>query len=430
MKKFKIYKTILAFLVLILSCFGFINSVYAIKVDSADIYSIGECGSLLKYKGGVVKVSYVQYVNDGIEYPAYCLDKTKPGAETIPYNVSVSSMINDVGLWRRVINGYPYKTIEELGVDNKFEAFTATKQAIYCYIHGNNPYDYEAIGEAGERTLNAMMKIIENSQNSNETKISNNIDIKTDDGKWEQDTIEKNYISKVFSILPQANIKNYKIELTNENRIDIGGIKLTNLENQERSEFSPNEKFKILIPIKNLNESGSIKIKASAQMATKPVLYGMAPDSSYQDYALTAEIYEDSMGETTDYYSQNETKIIIVKFDSETKSPLENVEFDLLDENKNVVYTGLKTDKDGKIVVENLIPGKYYIKETKTLEGYQANEECIDAEVLLHQQLTVNVYNNKEEKPKVEIQPSEKTKEVKTKEVKTEQVKRLPVTGM
>ena len=95
-----------------------------------------------------------------------------------------------------------------------------------------------------------------------------------------------------------------------------------------------------------------------------------------------------------------------------------------------MIDTGLKTDKDGKIVVENLIPGRYYIKETKTLEGYQANEECIDAEVLLHEQLTVNVYNNKEEKPKVEIQRSEKTKDVKTKEVKTEQVKRLHVTGM
>lgn len=425
MKKNKNYKTIVALLVLILSCFCFINSVYAIKVDSADIYSIGECGALLKYKGVVVKVSYVQYVNEGIEYPAYCLDKTKPGAETTPYNVSVSSMINDVGLWRRVINGYPYRTIQELGVDNKLEAFTATKQAIYCYIHGNNPYDYEGIGEAGERTLKAMMKIIEDSENSKETKISNNIDLVVDDGQWQQDLIEPNCISKEFSILPKANIKNYKIELINENRIDIGGIKLTNLENKEKSEFSPSEKFKILIPIKNLNEDGSIKIKVNAQMATKPVLYGVAPDSGYQDYALTAEIYEDSTGEATDYYSKNETKIIIVKYDSQTNTPLENVKFDLLDENKNVVYTDLKTDKNGRIVIENLIPGRYFIKETKTIEGYQPNEEYIDAEVLLNQQLTINVYNNKEEKPKVEIQSSEKNKEVRTK-----QEKKLPVTGM
>ncbi len=72
--------------------------------------------------------------------------------------MSINSAIKDVGLWRRIINGYPYKTIKELGVENKEEAFTATKQAIYCYIHGNNPEDYGAIGSAGQRTLNAMKK--------------------------------------------------------------------------------------------------------------------------------------------------------------------------------------------------------------------------------------------------------------------------------
>ena len=105
------------------------------------MYSIGDCGQLLKYKGNIVKVSYVECVQDGVNYPAYCLDKTKPGAESGAYTVSINQAVQDVGLWRRVVNGYPYKTLEELGVQTKEEAFTATKQAIYCYIHGNNPND-------------------------------------------------------------------------------------------------------------------------------------------------------------------------------------------------------------------------------------------------------------------------------------------------
>lgn len=424
--KYIVYKSIMVLSIVILASLCFINSVYATTINSAYIYSAGDCGSLLKYKGIVVKVTYVQYVNNGIEYPAYCMDKTKAGVGTTePYTVSIQEMITDVGLWKRIVNGYPYKSLQELGVNNKEEAFTATKQAIYCYIHGNNPDDYEAIGEAGERTLNAMKAIIANSQNSNETKISNNIKIKTDGDEWKQDETEKEYLSKEFSILPQAAIKNYKIQITNENRIDIGGIKLTNLQNEEKNEFLANEKFKILIPIKNLNESGSIKINVETQMATKPVLYGTAPNSDYQDYALTGEIYEDSTGETTDYYSRNETRIIIVKQDKDTNEPLENVEFELLDENKNTVYTGLKTNKEGEITIDNLIPDKYYIKEVNTINGYQKYEELVDAEVSLHQQLTVKIYNNKEEQPEIETNKSEKSKEVATKEVK-----RLPVTGM
>ena len=96
-------------------------------------------------------------------------------------------------MWRYIINGYPYKTIEELGCATKEEAFTATKQALYCYIHGNNINDYEAIGEAGVRTLNAMKQIIANAQNSTETMISNTIQINKNDDDWKQDDIDKNY---------------------------------------------------------------------------------------------------------------------------------------------------------------------------------------------------------------------------------------------
>ncbi len=53
---------------------------------------------------------------------------------------------------------------------NKEEAFTATKHAIYSYIHGNNPNDYTAIGEAGVRTLKALKQIVTNANNSTEVK--------------------------------------------------------------------------------------------------------------------------------------------------------------------------------------------------------------------------------------------------------------------
>lgn len=418
-------KIVVVVAIIILAVLNFINSVYATNINSANLYSIGDCGSLLKYKGMIVKVSYVQYTNEGEEYPAYCLDKTKKGVGDIEYSVSIDKMINDVGLWRVIINGYPYKSIQELNVANKEEAFTATKQAIYCYIHENKPEDYEGIGEAGERTLNAMKQIISNAQNSKEIKISNNVKIIKDKDKWKQDKIDKKYISKEFSILSETQIQNYKIKITSENEKNIEGIKLTDLQNKEKEEFSPNEKFKILIPIKNLTDPGNINIKVETKMKTKPILYGKAPDSSYQDYALTAKVYEDSTGEEKESYTKNETKIIILKQDKETKKILENVEFQILDENKNIIYTGLKTNKEGKIVVENLMPGKYFIKEVNTIKGYQKYEELIEAVVSLNEEYTIKVYNNKEKEPEITTDKKEKSKEV-----KAEEIKRLPITGM
>ena len=135
--------------------------------------------------------------------------------------------------------------------------------------------------------------------------------------------------------------------------------------------------------------------------------------------------YEEGKGEKSDEYPENETKIIIIKQDKETKQKLEGVEFELLDENKNVVYSDLKTNQEGEIEIKHLIPGKYYIRETKTKEGYEIYEQLIDLQVALQEQYTIHVENNPEEKPQVKVE-----KKLKNKEVSSSTVKKLPVTGM
>ena len=397
----------------------FLNFTYAENINSAYIYSIGECGNLLKYKGITVKTTYVQYDNNGINYPVYCLDKTKLGAGDIPYSVSVQNIVQDVGLWRTIVNGYPYKSIRELGVANKEEAFTATKQAVYCYLHENEPEDYEAIGEAGERTLNALKTIVSNARNSNETKMSSTITINKNISDWKQDNINENYVSKEYSINAKSNVSSYKIIISKENEIDLDGIKVTDKDNNDRTEFKSNEKFKVLIPIKKMKEKGSFKLDVEAEVETKPILYGTAPSSEYQDYAMTAATYENGNGTASDEYQKNETKIIIIKKDQENQKIMEGVEFELLDNNKNVIYSDLKTNEKGEIIIENLIPGTYYIKETGTIDGYEIYEQPIKVEIELNQEITVTINNKKEEKPQID-----------TKKKANKELKRLPITGM
>ena len=427
--KNRIKKAFIIITSLLLSFLGFSNIAYAADISSAHIYLVGDCGSLMTYKGNPIKVSYVEYTEGGVHYPAYCLDAAKPGAETQEYTVSITSSINDVGLWRRIINGYPYKSIEDLGVANKEEAFTATKQAVYCYLYNHNPADYGAIGEAGQRTLNAFNKIINDANNSTETKISSTVTINKENNEWTVDNLDENYVSKLYSVTAGANISNYKIKIEAKNGADLTGVKITDENNQEKEEFMSNEKFKVLIPIKTLKENGEFNLSVETQVYTKPVLYGTAPDSSYQDYAVTVASYEDGTGNISDTYFKNETKLIIVKKDQETGDVLQGVEFELLDENKNVVYSDLKTDKKGKIEIENLLPGTYYLKETKTVEGYDLYEQLIRVDFKLNQEITVTVNNTKEDVPTIETKENT-SKEVNSVELTNEKVKKLPVTGM
>ena len=414
---------------------GFIQSVN----NSGNVCELTEEGYGRLKKDDAIQSLYV-YVKDGVNYPAYCLDKTKQGVNNeISYSVSVQSAISDVKLWKIIVNGYPYKTVQELGCSNKEEAFTATKQAIYCYIHGNNPNDYKPIGDAGQRTLNALNKILNDAEKCEETQISNTVKIVKEQDNFEIDNIDKEYVSKVYSIKSGTILSNYEIELQKIESELPEGIKITDINNNSKKAFSQNEKFKILIPIKNLTKESSFNISVKTKINNKPVLYGKAENSSYQDYALTAATYEDATGNTQDKYYKNETKIKIIKQDQETEERLENVEFSILDSNKKIIYSNLKTNSDGEIEILNVIPGKYYIQEISAKDGYLLDDQLIEFDILFNQELTLKINNLFEEIPEIEKEEKETTKIIEQKEIieKVQQkqvseivVKKLPVTGM
>lgn len=417
----KIFTIIMS--IFILNFLTILNCVNAVNLKEISIQSSGECGSLLTYKGIVVKAHYTQYTLDGVSYPAYCLDKTKPGVtDDISYQVSIEDSIHDIILWRYIINGYPYKSFQELGVANKEEAFTATKQAIYCYIHGNDVNSYGAIGEAGQRTLNALKKIVANAKSSTETMASNHIEIIPNKEAFKPDNLEPNYLSRTYQVKASAALSNYKVTIQKGEKELLEGIKIVDSKNKEKAEFSSNETFKVLIPIRNIKEEGDFKLHLETKVKTKPVIYGKAPNSAYQDYALTAAMFEDSVQDLTDKYPKNQAKIKIKKQDEETKKPLGDVEFSLLNEQKQVVYANLKTNEQGEIEVKNLMPGTYYIKETVSKQGYLPNEELTKVELKWNHSATVTVFNLKEDEKKTNI-------EIEETEFSTS-VKRLPVTGM
>lgn len=312
----KIKKIILAlmtmFVTLAMNFLGLANSVYATDLGkNIQLQNEGDCGALLKFQGSQVITVYVTYnSSNGNTYPAYCLNRNLKGVGKVDaYAVSTNDYVTDVGLWRRIINGYPYKTIEELGCANKYEAFTATKQAIYCYIHGNNPDDYEAIGEAGERTLNALKIIVENAQNSTETKLETSISIEKPKTEWSEDTINNEYVSKTYSVKANADFKKFfiNIEKTEKNELPKG-IKIVDLNNKEKTEFNKGEKFKIIIPISSLTSDGRFKLNVKSELKTKPIIYGTAPNPEYQDYALTGFEYENGEGNIEDDYKKIEKR--------------------------------------------------------------------------------------------------------------------------
>ena len=383
-------------------------------ISKADLYSKKYSTGLLKWGDINLECDIVVYKKDGVEYPAYCLQRELTGVSSdLEYSVSVDGLLTDVMVWRTIINGYPYKTIAQLGCKTEAEAFMATKQAVYCIIYNRDLNEYTARNEAGERCLAAMKKIVNAAKKSKATKISSNINVKSENSKWEIDKINNEYVSQTFKVTAEAPMNTYTVKL-NGNLPE--GTKVTDINNKAKTQFKSGDKFKIIIPLKNVMSSDSFSINVEGEVNTKPILYGKSGKSNLQDYALTAATYEEGTGSKKVYYTKNETKIIIIKKEGKTNNSLEGVEFQILDEKQNILYTGLKTDSKGKIQIDNMLPGKYYIKETKTKEGYVLYDKLIEIDLDLNEKITVNVINNEEIKTEVEIKETELTVENKLEE--------------
>jgi len=100
-------------------------------------------------------------------------------------------------------------------------------------------------------------------------------------------------------------------------------------------------------------------------------------------------------GDLKQGYFKNITKIVVLKQDGVNKDVLTGGEFSLLDENKTIVYSNLVTDIRGEVIIKNLIPGKYYLKEEKAPNDYVLYDKLIPIELDLNEVVNITVNNFK-----------------------------------
>lgn len=423
MNKNKVISVIIITILLLTTIVIYPNKVNATTtyfIDKANLYSKGEL-VCFTYKDILVGVEFVVYEKDGIEYPAYCLNKNLPGVtEEESYTVQIDRLVTNSKIWRAVTNGYPYRTAKQLGCNSNIEAFAATKMAVYDMMYNYDWSDFKGRDEQGTRVIKAAKKISDIARNSEETKPVSIVNINNIDSLWKIDNIDNNYASKEFEIKANVDCSEYIVKLNNA---ESENVKIVDTDNVERNKFVVGEKFKILIPISELDKNGTIEIEAIAKVKTKPILYGDSGNNQQQSYALAGADYELDSTKLKVSYLKNKTQIVIVKKDAETEEALEGAKFNLLDENKNIVYTDLITNDKGEVSIEGIKPGKYYVQEIKSPDGYTLYKDLIGINVGLYQtySLTVNNYQEPENEEK-EVEDISET-------VTGEHIENLPRTG-
>ncbi len=94
--------------------------------------------------------------------------------------------------------------------------------------------------------------------------------------------------------------------------------------------------------------------------------------------------------------------IEFTKTDLTTGNPLPNVLIEIYTENNELIYTGI-TDIEGKIILDDLALGKYYLLEKEPLTGYLLNSEKIYFEITENNEIVKANMSNEKIKSKIKL---------------------------
>ena len=386
-------KKFIAFLMLILTIFSvFSNTVFATEISSADLKYKGDCGYHLQYwdkdHWSYIITSFVTYSENGKEYPAYCLNRELPGVGTEgtpDYSVNINSIIEDERLWRTVINGYPYQTPASMGVENEYDAFVATKQAIYSVIYGTDVESFYRGGDSrGVAIKNAIVKLVDIGRNGTQTRYNTDVEVNKTGGFYE----DGEYYSQNYNVNAPVEISQYTV-INTAGMPD--GAKITDLSGNEKTTFGGNETFKVMIPKSQLTKDINVTVSVKAKCKVYPVFYGETTIPGTQNYLVTYDPFGDVAGRENMNVATNTGKIEIVKTDDETFKPIEGVTFGLYKKDGTEVARAT-TDSEGIAVFQGLYQNDYVLKELETNKDY----------VLSKVEFDVNVEYNKTTRTEIE----------------------------
>lgn len=368
---------------------------FAVSVgDRVDLVGIGTVPHHLKNRAiagsGYVNVHMVGYYNNGQFYPAYCMNQDKKGADNEhSYNVTLTELLANTEMynrvWRVVVNGYPYQSLETLKVSTPEYAFQATKMAIYCVLgqsHLENFYADDEIGQSIVNLIHRLANIGLNGTDTYKTPIANI-------NKSGEMILDREYYIQNYNVSCNVEVSNYNIEKINF----PNGTIITNLKGEEKTSFGQGEVFQLRIP-KEVVETQDIngKLQANVNAKSRAVFYSTNFDPNLQGYATTsAPITLTNSGIDVELKA-NTASIKIRKIDTDTKQPIKDTIYELSKEDGTVLSIGT-TDENGEIVFKELYQGNYVIKEIKANDDYVISQESVDIRASYNKMTEVTLEN-------------------------------------
>lgn len=389
-----------------------LNKTYANDFDEFGkyhVYSYNDSNRYIKYQERPQRIHEYYYLNSSSkQLPAYCMNLGLNGAETVEggYDVDASKYLDDTIVNNIILNGYPYKTVEELGLANESEARYATQFALWIKLNNLDINQITPMESEYIRVVNAIKNIYYNGINSQMIYTSG---VKVEEVKNETpvDSLDESYYSKLYKLEYGENILDINLE--------INGIKdyiIADEKNNKIDKIVGNKTIKVLFP-RNSNEGDlNFTLNITSKYKESAVLFAKSSVNGMQDLSLTLEPIKENNINLVGEVKEVKTKLTITKKDADNENIcIPNVKFDIYDSQDNILGSFV-TDKDGKINIDVEKDLKIYknskikIKEMEVPYPYIIDLEnsTKTIELKVGNETNVEFRNNKiEEKIKVEL---------------------------
>lgn len=410
-----------AFLLLTTGVQAFAGTSMEDALNKVNLYVKQDKGAqLLTWKGIIDSNNFapaviVYQAEDGKEYPAFCANPNRPGVEDLvgkSYDVDVDQLDTDPAVWGVITNGYPYKTPQELGVNTEYEAYYATKMAVWAVVHDNysNLDDWKANGSQNAHVEKAMKDLVAKGR-ANQYVYKSWLAINPKNQTVDTDDKDENYLSQEYTLKSNVNIRSYRVVIDGD--VPEGTI-VTDVNNTPKDSFEGTETtFKVLIPKDTAENSGSFRVLVKGKLENKSVLFGISHDANKQDYyvaplpSYNGDSWVDLTYSTTGTVVPGEPDdpdnpqvpepspgLQILKVKKGTREGLAGAVFKVEIDGKTIGH--YVTDENGEILIPDLT-GTVSITEEVPPVGYVLDEDNHkDVEIVDAEEPTVVTFANEE----------------------------------
>ena len=368
-------------------------------LGEVDIYNGDYELGYLAINGAVKKQKYTYFLyesNDGStkESPAYCVNPNQYGVpQTVGPGESIKYLAEEKASDPKVVgiisNGYPHRSLGELGLENKYQAFYATKMALWCYLIPS--WDISNLKVApglsgdeldrGNRILAAAKDIYKRGTTHNYM-LTPRMTVAADKSTAYPVTIGgQAYLQQVFTVWSETWVYDYDVAVAFSDPDSVPeGTKIVDANNKEITAVTTKYTsdgyagtFKVLYPAGSVEgQSGNVQFSLSAPVAQYAAMYAVCQekdqygdlqnyicdlDNKVQLDVAAVSSYADS-GEP----DPDETALKIVKLEEGTEIPLEGAVFSVYDPEGRKVGS-YSTGPEGTVLIPLTLEGHYTVTE-------------------------------------------------------------------